>query len=145
MKTEKGITLLSLIVYIILLCVVVAMLSTLSTLFFSNTNYLTENSKNIAEYNKFAMYFIDDVKSNEDIMFVANNQIAFGDGTVYTYNQHSIYRNKVKICKNIDSCSFSKKEETVNNTQKKIIQVYMVIKNNNKTFATNNEFILKYW
>ncbi len=147
MKSEKGITLVSLILYIILLCVVVAILSALSNLFFSNTNYLIDNAKNIAEYNKFAMYFIEDVKNNKDALSISNHQITFADGTMYTYVEgpdYSIYRNKVKICKSIAYCSFLEKEEQVNNVTKKIIQVNMII-NSKKMFETNNEFVLKYW
>lgn len=70
MKTQKGITLLSLIVYIILLTFVIAMLSVVSSLFFSNTKYITENSKNISEFNKFNMYFIEDVKNNKTTLEV---------------------------------------------------------------------------
>lgn len=147
MKSEKGITLLSLIIYIILLVLVVSMLSIISSLFFSNTNIIKDNSKNIAEFNKFNMYFIEDVKNNTNTYEVTPEKIVFEDGTVYTYKKDpdtGIYRNKVKICNNIGYCYFSKQEKTVNNFTKQIINVHMIIKGS-KIFETTNNYVLKYW
>lgn len=52
-----------------------------------------------------------------------------------------IYRNKVKICTEIDNCAFSKSTITVNNVKKEIINVNMMI----KWFEAENEYVLKYW
>lgn len=147
MKSEKGITLMTLIIYIIVMCIVLAMLSLVSDMFFSNTNYLKDTTKYMSEYNKFNMYFIEDVKNNKDILSISDTEIIFEDGTIYSYKpspDNSIYRNKVKICNNIGYCKFSNKEETTNNTTKKIIEVYMII-NGTKFFETNNQYVLKYW
>ena len=73
MKTQKGVTLLSLILYMIALSIVIAMLGTISQLFFANTQYITENSKYVAEFNKFNMYFIEDVKKNKNTKEVTDN------------------------------------------------------------------------
>lgn len=147
MKNQKGITLISLIIYIIVLTIVIATLSIISNFFYSNIDYIKENSKYISEYNKFNMYFIEDVKNNNNTYEVTENQVIFEDGTVYTYkpnSDNSIYRNKVKICKNIAYCKFSKSETITKNTTKNIIQVHMVIKGSN-LFETKNEYVLKYW
>lgn len=147
MKSEKGITLMTLIIYMIVMSLVIAMLALVSDLFYANTNYITENSKYISEYNKFTMYFVEDVKNNKDILQITNNEIVFEDGTVYTYKSspdNSIYRNKVKICTNIAYCQFDKIEEETDKVIKKILQVHMIIKGS-KLFETNNEYVLKYW
>lgn len=145
MKSERGVTLISLIIYILILIIVVSMLSTLSSVFFSNTEYLTNNAKDISEFNKFNMYFIEDVKKNKSAE-VTSNQIKFEDGTVYTYifEDKGIYRNKVKICENIEYCMFSNEEKVVSNVIKKIIVVKMVIDSSN-LFETTNRYVLKYW
>jgi len=146
-KSEKGITLMTLIVYMIVLCVVVSMLSIISNFFFANSKYITENSKYIAEYNKFNMYFIEDVKNNQDTYQITANEIIFKDGTIYTYKgdkDNSIYRNKVKICRNIAYCNFSKSIVTVNEVEKKLINVHMMI-SGSKMFETSNQYVLKYW
>lgn len=145
MKSEKGITLLSLILYIILLMLVVSMLSVLNNLFFTNTKYLTNNSKSISEYNKFNMYFIEDIKKNTSAD-VTENTIEFEDGTLYTYIKEDmgIYRNKVKICNDIPYCTFSTNEQKVNNTKKQIIDVHLLVKSPS-LFEASNSYVLKYW
>ena len=147
MKSEKGITLMVLIVYIVVMCIVMAILATISNFFYANAKQLTNNSKYMAEYNKFNMYFVEDVKNNKDTYEVTENQVIFEDGTTYTYKanpDNSIYRNKVKICTNIPYCSFSKSITTVNEVEKKLVQVHMIIAGSH-LFETNNEYVLKYW
>lgn len=145
MKSEKGITLTSLIIYIVLILLVVSFLSVVSTHFYSSIGYLTDSGKYISEFDKFNMYFIEDVKDNSDVYTIEQNKIVFEDGTIYTYLENSIYRNKVEICKNILNCEFSKLEEKdINNFTKKIINVKISIKGTNN-FETENNYVLKYW
>ena len=106
MKSEKGITLISLIIYVVLLLIVVSFLSVVSTHFYSSTKYLMDNGKYVSEFDKFNMYFIEDVKNNIDVYSIETNKIVFEDGTAYTYLNKSVYRNKVEICKNIERCEF---------------------------------------
>lgn len=145
MRSEKGITLTSLIIYILLIIVVVATLSIISQHFYSNTDYITEGGKYISQYNKFNMYFIKDIKNNSDIYSITNNELVFEDGTIYTYSDGNIYRNKSKICTNIYACVFSQKEEIDNNNfSKQIITVNFAVKGS-KIFQAENEYVLKYW
>lgn len=147
MREEKGITLLSLIIYIIALVLVVAILATVSDMFFSNTQYITDSGKYIAEFNKFNMYFIEDVKNNKDTYEVTDNTVIFEDGTQYTFEKapdNGIYRNKVKICSNIAYCEFTKREKKEENITKNIVEVIMVI-DSSKLFEVSNEYVLKYW
>ena len=147
MKQEKGITLTSLIIYMILLTFAVSMLAMISDMFFNNTKYITESGKYISEFNKFNMYFIEDAKKNKNTYEVSDHQITFEDGTVYTYYEspdNSIYRNKVKICTNIIYCKFTKTEQKQNNITKNLIQVHIAIKSS-KLFEVKNEYTLRYW
>ena len=99
MNNQKGITLVSLVIYIIVLMIVLSILSVISKMFFNNLNYVTDMGKYISEFNKFNMYFIDDVKKNSDILKINkdNTQIIFQDGKIYTFVDNSIYRNNIKI------------------------------------------------
>ena len=144
MKKERGITLISLIIYIIVLCIVIAMLAMVSDMFYKNTDYLKDNSKYVAEYNKFNMYFIEDVKNNKDTYKVEENEIIFEDGTMYTYTEDGVYRNKIKICNNVAWCAFSKSEVETDDITKNIIKVYMII-DGTKLYETENEYVLRYW
>lgn len=147
MKSNRGITLISLIVYMVVLTIVISMLAMVSDLFFNNTNYIMDNGKYISEFNKFNMYFIEDVKNNSKVTSASSDEIIFDDGTIYTYKgdkDKGIYRNKVKICENISLCEFSKKENTVDGFTKNILVVRIAIRGN-KLFDTTNEYVLKYW
>ena len=70
MKNQKGVTLISLIIYIIVLTIIISILSLVSQSFFNNIKYITEKGKYVSEYNKFNMYFIKDVKNNKNILEV---------------------------------------------------------------------------
>lgn len=109
MKSEKGVTLISIIVYIIGIMLVISILAGISNFFFQNKNYLLENSRYISEYNKFNMYFLDDVKKNKTAEIetiyqkdASGNEVISGgdkveagmriilaDGTIYTYRKIS--------------------------------------------------------
>ena len=128
-----------------LLLIVIGILANISKNFYSNTEYIKDLGKYTAEYNKFNMYFIEDVKNNKNLYSSEPNKIVFEDGTIYTYAQNSIYRNKVEICNKIDNCVFEQKEEIdKNNFTKKIINVKLQIKGS-KQFVTENDYVLKYW
>ncbi len=145
MRTEKGVTLTSLIIYIVLLLAVIGILSIISQHFYSNTSYITEMGKYVSEFDKFNMYFIEDVKNNSELYSVSEKEIIFADGTIYTYSEQSIYRNKVEICSNIYNCTFTQKEQVdENNFTKKIVGVKLSIRGS-KLFESENDYVLKYW
>lgn len=147
MKKEKGITLISLIITVIAITMTLSILAVISSAFFSNTKLLKEDTKGMAEYNKFAMYFIEDCKKNSNVYNISTSKIEFEDGTVYTFSgsrDKSIYRNKVKICKNIGYCHFLQNEITVNGVTKQLVNVHMVVEAGGH-FETNIDYVLKYW
>jgi uncharacterized membrane protein len=126
---------------------VLGILSIINANFFNNTKYITDSGKYVEEYNKFNMFFIEDVKNNTDAYAVQENRIVFEDGTTYEYDndKNTIYRNAVKICKNIEFCEFTSEEITDdNNFTKNIINVKLKIKGS-KTYETENSYVLKYW
>ena len=108
MKSEKGVTLLVLVIYVLIFSIVMGILANLSSYIYGNLKYVNDNSIDVSEFNKFNTYFIKNVKSNKDAK--VNNttngiQIIFEDGDIYEYitNEKSIYKNKQKIAKNIKS------------------------------------------
>ena len=145
MKSEKGITLTSLILYIILILLVVSILSVVSSYFRNNVNYITDIGKYVTQFNKFNAFFIDDVKNNSKILSVEDSKIVFEDGTTYTFANNDVYRNKVKICEGLYLLTFAENDyEDDNGFTKKIITVHMAIKGS-KLFESTNEYVLKYW
>lgn len=149
MKKEKGITLISLIIYIISLTLILSLLALISQNFYKNSNLITEKGKYISEYNKFNMFFIEDCKKNSDIYNISpeKNTITFEDGTTYTYKSEDsgIYRNKVKICKNIIFCDFEKEVITdESNFTKNTIKVNVTL-GEESSFSSTTSYVLKYW
>ena len=147
MKSNRGVTLTILIIYIIALMLVIGILANISSNFYANKDYILENGKYISEFNKFNMYFVEDVKNNSNIYSMSQNEIIFADGTIYTFTEtpdEAVYRNKVKICKNVKFCEFTKLEEEVNNIKKIIINVKMII-DASEMFETSTDYVLKYW
>lgn len=133
MKSQKGVTLMSLTVYVIVMAIIVGILATITTFFYKNVNDVNAEIDPITEYTTFNSYFSDEVNhpnikilkcgSNEDN---SQNYIIFSNGVQYTFvpENKGIYRNTVKICRNIDKCTFEEKIEN----GKSIVTVYFKAK-----------------
>ena len=121
MKNEKGITLTSLIIYIIGLLIVMGILSTFMNFFYRNINE-NDSSKDSEEYSKLILYMTNDINSkNIKTIYPENSQdifIRFNDGTAHKYScqNNKIYyieynnaNNPIKtisLCNNVETCSF---------------------------------------
>lgn len=145
MKSEKGITLISLIVYLIAMVIVVATVTVISGFFYKNTKGLSENIDPISEYTKFNTFFSEEVnKENIKVLDCDTNQttkesyIVFDNGVQYTFIKENkgIYRNKVKICREVENCNFT--YEIKNG--KAVVSVYFTAgdKTRNTTFTLKN-------
>ncbi len=116
MKSQKGITLISLTVYVIVMAVVIGVVAIISTFFYSNMSDSTQDLNPITEYTKFNSFFTDEVNhSNIKVLECGTteegqNYIVFDNGVQYTFvpENHGIYRNQVKIARGVDNCTFTK-------------------------------------
>ena len=109
MKSEKGISLISLTIYVIVMAIVIAVFAILTTFFYKNTKTISDISP-LTEYTTFNSYFTDEVNhSGLKIVECAENYIVFSNGVQYTFvaENQGIYRNQVKICSGIENCTFS--------------------------------------
>lgn len=111
MKKEQGITLISLIIYILLMTFVVGAVAIITSSFRSNLNELDNSTESIVSFSKFNMYFLKDIKRNEiDIeeyyddylilSYLDENQNSRLN-VEYSNQNNSLYRNKIKICDNV--------------------------------------------
>ena len=146
MRKQKGITLISLIVSIIAMSIVLGILASIVQSFSSNMNLVQENGRYVSEITKFNSYFIDDVKNNKTVDITEKNIVIFEDGTTYQFAENSIYRNKVKICSHIATCTFDSNSIISGGITKNIIVATMVTEGNEKTsVGIQNEYVLRYW
>lgn len=145
MKSERGITLTALILYVVVAMVTVTAIAGLSSFFVSNMNEVKAQEKYAPEFNKFSMFFIGDVKNNKTAE-VTINQVTFEDGTVYQYreSEKAVYRNDTKITEKVDNFSFVSSTEQISSTIKQIINVKMSI--GGKVNLKNGiDYTLRYW
>ena len=147
MKKENGITLVTLIVYLMIVSAILAALTNLSSHIYKNINKLGIENLSAEEFNKFNVNFVKSVKANKNATVTNNNQnvtIEFDDGTTYNYinGENSIYKNKIKIAKNINC--FTAEVKNINN--KNVIQVQIGTgKKDTAVFGKTINYVLKYW
>lgn len=152
MKEEHGVTLAILAIYIIVFSVVIALLASLSNYIYGNLDNISDSAIDLTEFNKFNMYFIEDVKTNKEAIVSTdrdenNNlvyQVAFADGDIYSYNQgdDSIYKNNQKIASDILTFEAEKLERN----KKSYIKVYISVgTKDNASYTKSVDYVLKYW
>lgn len=145
MKSERGITLVSLVVYIIIATIVIGTMALVSTFFFNNMNGIKNQEKYAPEFNKFAMFFIEDVKTNAEAT-VTTQTVTFERGDIYQYksDEKKIYRNDKVIAKEVEDVQFTLERILVGSKQKNIIRVKMIM-GKKQEFNKEVEFVLRYW
>ncbi len=137
MRVEKGITLVTLIIYVLLITFVIAGISSITASFYSNVSEFDKNSESAVTFAKFNMHFLADIKrSKAQIDSLGDNYVILSyvektensnnlnfemDHEVrkqieYSVQNSAIYRNKVKICDNIKDVLFT--VDNANNTVK---------------------------
>lgn len=149
MKSEKGITIAVLVLYVVIFTIVITLLANLSSYIYGNLKYVNNNSIDVSEFNKFNAHFINNVKTNNEVEVKSSGeilQIAFKDGDIYRYvsSEKSIYKNKQKIAKDIKKFTASKLVNESSNKTYLQIQIQIGAKdeiNYNRTI----DYVLKYW
>lgn len=132
MKQERGITLISLTVYVIVMTIVIAVVGVVSGAFVKSMKSTKSTTDPITEYTAFNSYFSDEINHQGiQIRECNTNYIVFSNGVQYTFvNENSgIYRNYVKIAKDVEECSF---KENIKNG-KTVVDVKLKVGNKVKT------------
>ena len=138
MKSQKGITLISVSINVIVLLIMVAMISTISTYFFANYNNVSEKVPTLKEYTNFISYFSQDINIKGIRVLlcettidnnIKTSYIIFNNNVQYTFLEENrgVYRNKIKIARNVSDCEF-----LVNN-EKNEVTVYISFVGNPET------------
>ena len=124
MKSEKGITLISMTIYVIVMLIVVTVMVILTSYFYGNVDVNSTETKLNQQYTKFNSYFTEEVnKKGNKVMGIGETEdatnntkqqyILFSSGNQYTFvpENKAIYVNNVKIAEDITDCTFSKVEQ----------------------------------
>ena len=123
-KEKKGVTLISLVIYMTLMFVVLAVIMRVMTHFRNNMDEVSDVSLE-SETDKINLYMIEETKVlGNGINDFSESKIEFYDGNIFEFKDEDedesgeIYFNEVKLCKDIKSCIFNvtKDLETLNST-----------------------------
>lgn len=120
MNDQKGVTMLSLTVYIIVSVVVLGTLAFLNINFMSQIADLTVKSTKSSEVLKAQAFLIDDIKASERVLEFSDRHLRLSNGTEYTvkfssdnkneenqtFNIYELYRNNVLITDKLSNVGF---------------------------------------
>ena len=155
MKNQKGVTLISLTIYVIALTFVIAMLSVISTYFYKNVNETQDDVTPLTEFTNFNSYFMTDVNtkkvsylttgSDDNYSYIALVNETNLNVIKYIYVEHdkAIYRDTgsvengtkstITVARNVTRCEFNELEQTNNNKTK--FDITLSIGNSEKTYT----------
>lgn len=143
MRSEKGITLTSLVTYVLGITIIISIITIMSTYFYKNIKIVNDSGKNSEKYTAFNMFFLQDIK-NEKITIAecTGDKIIFSNGVNYQYYKNRIYRNGVEILNGIELLNFKTKKD--DSGKKDIITVSIAISGNRK-LTKSVDYVLRYW
>lgn len=136
MRKQNGITLTSLLIYIIIMIMVIGVMTRVSLMFYNNTENLNENTKDIIEFNNFNNYFVKEVKTaNNKVDSIADDgtYILFDTGNSFSLKNNTIFYNDLEIAKNVKNIEFKYYKNNENNEEiKDVITVNAEFNNYSK-------------
>lgn len=124
-KSQKGVTLVSVIIYIIGMVIMATVIGTITIYFYNNLTKTSDVSKASIEYSKFNTFFLNDVKEqNNRLVRVDDNKlIQFSNGASYLYENNTVYRGDVRICGNVSDFTIAPNTQD----EKQVIEILMEI------------------
>lgn len=139
MKSESGLTTTSIIIYIIAMMIVIGIIATITSFFYTNVMNMDESSENLSTITKFHMYFLEETnKTENEIAKVDTNYISFTSGNTFVFQDKSIYLNNIRICENISDLQFY----VENVEDKQIINVLIVIGKQSE-YSKTTKYVIK--
>lgn len=133
MKSNKGITMSSLVIYVIAMSIVVATIATLTSYFYNNMDELDSDTNSSIAYTELNIYLSKEINIKENYPIleegISSDYIIFSKtGNQYTFKNGSIYQNQVKICSDIAVCTFEVGRTDENTGIVDIVKIYLKTK-----------------
>lgn len=144
MKSNRGITLTSLVIYVIGLVIVIVVMGNFTGFFYKNLEYTTMSQNSNEQYSRFLSYITKDANSDNLIYVQSGVQnvdcviFRFSDGTEHQYitknekmyyiNSQSDKNEKILLCEKVTTSS-----ENVFNYTDKTLNINLDIGNQNFT------------
>ena len=154
MKSEKGITLVSLIIYVIAMLITVTIMTIVTSYFYQNVDVSAEKYTYFSEFTKFESYFSEETTKQGNRIVEINPEntqenpnaqknseqvyLILSSGNQYTYikQNKAIYQNNVKITSGVEDCSITQNIE--NGKQTITITMKIQDKTRNMKFTLQN-------
>lgn len=149
MKSQKGITVVSLVIYVVSFSIIVGIIGTITTYFYNNIEMIDLSASSSATYNKLNLYILKQIKSpgiildaytgNPNIEIDSNgvDYITFKlqDGTKNTFMRVGkiIYFNKIKLCEDIEKFEIGKPETNIEDGK---TSINITVQISNKQYKT---------
>ncbi len=120
LKSQKGITLVTLAIYMVLAAMVISMLALLTRNFRENLDNVNSQTITDNEFDKINLQLLNETKkTNNQIITVTATMVEFKSGNIYEYNQEEkiIYQKnltediEVKVAEKISNVEFSRMSE----------------------------------
>ena len=139
MRSQKGITMMSLIIYVSSFLVVTGIVAGITAFFYGNSSLMTQELYSAADYNKLNLYFVkeSEQKGNriKEISPTTENAIVksvtFSNGDKFTFDSANnlLYYNSICLCEDIQS--FKVKEDYTSG--KEVVEVMVGFTNKSYT------------
>ena len=118
MKSNKGITITGLVIYIASFLMICGVIGVITTFFYNNSKVLSEQASSSADYDILNLYLSKEATESENkiIEVDENRLIEFSNGNKYEYDNGLLYfiKNKEKcfvLCENLSECKFTKQDD----------------------------------
>lgn len=137
--TSHGITLMSLIVYMTIMFVVLALIMRFTTNFTKNISDVADTTFE-EEFEKLNMYMLQETNKSENYVEEVSEEqksITFTDGNTIAFQKENesetgeIYFNSIKLCEGVDNCTFTSPDDEI--TNKTTITVTLTINGTTKS------------
>ena len=146
MRNQKGVTMVSLVIYIVAFSIIIGIVATVTTFFSNNISGLNETAGKSAEYNKFVIYMYEYTKKGYNAIIGnygenSNPYIVFEKGqerVIFEKVDDKLYMNNAEICDNVQD--FETRLETNdkgNQILKTKIQINDTVYSNDFTIGNN--------
>ena len=140
MRSKKGITMMSLVIYISSFLLVIGIVAGITTFFYGNSTLMNQELYSAADYNKLNLYLVKEseqrgnrVNNIESIEGTDENSyyIEFSNGDRFTFDidNHLLYYNSTCLCEDIQSF----KGETSYESGKEVLNVIVGFTNKSYT------------
>ena len=134
MKSQKGVTLMGLIMYVIAFAIIAGIVGTITSFFYSNTQTMDDTASSLGEFNKFNLELVREAKLEGNKIYSISedlSRVVFTSGTVFTFiqNDKSVYKDRIKICNNVTDCIFNRSYQE----EKEILSAYLEFDNLSRT------------